>query len=264
MNSSPLWMGVFLYLAEQVKDMYRVAVVTGGSRGIGAACVEKFAAEGYCVVFFSRAETQAAQSLAQRLQAKGLNVRHMACDVSDGAAVAEAFRKIDQLYHRVDVLVNNAGISLIRQFQDTAIEDWRKLFSVNTDGVYHCIQGALPLMLRRRQGAVVNVASMWGQVGASCEAAYSATKASLIGLSMALAKELAPSGIRVNCVSPGLIDTDMNAKLSESDLAALCEEIPLGRMGTPVEVAEAVYFLASERSAYITGQLLGVNGGLVV
>ena len=167
-------------------------------------------------------------------------------------------------YHRVDALVNNAAISKTGLFTDVSEAEWNEMFSVNVGGVFHCAQSVLPGMIARRHGAIVNVSSMWGQVGASCEVCYSATKAAVIGLTKALAQEVGPSGVRVNCVAPGVIDTDMNRALDEAALAALSDETPLGRIGTPEEVARTIFFLAGDGAAFITGQVIGVNGGFVV
>ena len=240
--------------------MKKVAVITGGSRGIGAACVEKFARNGWSVVSLSRHETE----LVERLRAEGLDVAWMPCDVAEPQQVAETFAAIRRRYHRVDALVNNAGVSLIRMLADTQEEDWQRVLQTNLSGAYRCSRAALPEMLRLGGGSIVNVASMWGEVGASCEAAYSASKAGLIGLTKALAKELGPSGVRVNCVSPGVIDTEMNAELDEETMQSLREETPLGRIGTAREVAEAIFFLAGEGAGFITGQVLGVSGGMVI
>ena len=160
--------------------------------------------------------------------------------------------------------MNNAGVALIRLFTDTDETSWDRLFDVNVKGAYHCLQAVLPGMISRQEGAVVNISSMWGEVGASCEAAYAASKAALIGLTKALAKELGPSGIRVNCVTPGTIDTEMNAELDEETRAALAEETPLCRLGEAEDVAKAVLFLAGEQASFITGQVLGVSGGYVI
>lgn len=244
--------------------MRKVAVITGGSRGIGKACVEAFARAGYSVVFLCRRATEEAEALTKRLRDEDLDCAWYQCDVADGAQVRQTFAAIMKLYHRVDVLVNNAGVALIRLFSDTDEAAWDRLFDVNVKGAYHCIQAVMPGMIDRRSGSIINLSSMWGEVGASCEVAYSATKAALIGLTKALAKELGPSGVRVNCVSPGTIDTDMNAELDDEARAALADETPLERLGTPKDVADAVLFLAGEGASFITGQVLGVNGGYIV
>lgn len=244
--------------------MRRTVLITGGSRGIGAACVSAFARAGWSVVFLYRRAEEAAEALCARLRGEGLDVSCRRCDVNRRD---EVFRTVDDLmrtYHRFDALVNNAGVAHIGLFTDMTEEQWDALFAVNVKGAFNVTQAVLPGMISQGSGAIVNVSSMWGEVGASCEVAYSAAKAALIGMTKALAKEVGPSGVRVNCVSPGVIDTDMNAELTEADLAALAEETPLGRIGRAEEVAEAALYLCGEGASFITGQVLGVSGGLVV
>lgn len=244
--------------------MQKVALITGGSRGIGRACVERLAKAGWSVVFMCRTRMDLAQQLTDELRKAGCNVDFCLCDVADSTQVRCAIREILQRYHHVDLLVNNAAISSIGLFTDVTEEQWRHMFAVNVDGAYRCTQAVLPGMISRKAGVIINISSMWGEVGASCEVAYSATKAALIGMTKALAKELGPSGIRVNCITPGVIDTEMNAALDEETRAALADETPLCRLGTPDEVARAVQFLAGDDSAFITGQVLGVSGGFVI
>ena len=225
-------------------------LITGGSRGIGAAAVRAFARAGYRVSFFYEKSREAAEALAAEIGAEAL-----CCDVADTEAVARAVEALPP----VDVLVNNAGISHVGLISQISPQEWDRLFAVNVKSIYNTVRAVLPAMLQKQAGAIVNVSSMWGQAGASCEAAYSATKGAVIALTQALARELGPSGIRVNAVSPGLIDTEMNAKLSQADKDALAEDTPLGRVGTPEEVAEAILYLA--RASFVTGQILPVNGG---
>ena len=244
--------------------MRRTVLITGGSRGIGAACVGAFARAGWSVVFLYRRAEEAAEALCARLRGEGLDVSCRRCDVSRRD---EVFRTVDDLmrtYHRFDALVNNAGVAHIGLFTDMTEETWDTLFAVNVKGAFNVTQAVLPGMISQGSGAIVNISSMWGEVGASCEVAYSAAKAALIGMTKALAKEVGPSGVRVNCVSPGVVDTDMNAELTEADLAALAEETPLGRIGRADEVANATLYLCDEGASFITGQTLGVSGGLVV
>ena len=244
--------------------MRRVALITGGSRGIGAACVRLFAERGWAAVFLYRSRGDAANALVQELRAEGLDAAAYRCDVADAGQVRATVAEILRLYHRVDALVNNAGVAHIALVTDTSEADWQRVFDVNMGGVFRVTQAVLPGMISRQAGSIVNVSSMWGEAGASCEAAYSAAKAAVIGFTKALAKEAGPSGVRVNCVSPGLIDTDMNAELDESALRELADETPLGRVGTAAEVAEAVLFLCGEGASFITGQVLGVSGGLQI
>ena len=244
--------------------MAKTILITGGSRGIGRACVELFARKGWRVVFLCRTREDAAKTLADKLRAEGCDTEYFLCDVSDRTRVNEVVGEILRRCHRIDALVNNAAISQIKLFTDLTPEDWRRMFAVNVDGVFNCTQAVLGGMISEKSGAIVNISSMWGQVGASCEVAYSAAKAAVIGLTKALAKEVGPSGVRVNCVCPGVIDTDMNAALDEETRAALRDETPLERIGTPEDVARAVAYLCSDEASFITGQILGVNGGMII
>ena len=228
-------------------------VITGGSRGIGAAAVRHFAALGHSVTFLYEKEHAAAAAVAAETGARAI-----CCDVADEAAVNAAFSQLPP----TDVLVNNAGICHTGLISQISPDQWRRLFAVNVDGIYHCIRAALPGMLQNQAGCIVNVSSMWGEVGASCEAAYSATKGAVIALTKALAKELGPSGIRVNAVTPGVIQTDMCRDIDPEILEALREETPVGRLGTPEDVARAMEYLAA--APFVTGQVLGVSGGFVI
>ena len=244
--------------------MSKTILITGGSRGIGRACVELFARKGWRVVFLCRTREDAAKTLVDKLRAEGCDAEYFLCDVSDRTRVNEVVGEILRRCHRIDALVNNAAISQIKLFTDLTPEDWRRMFAVNVDGVFNCTQAVLGGMISEKRGAIVNISSMWGQVGASCEVAYSAAKAAVIGLTKALAKEVGPSGVRVNCVCPGVIDTDMLGALDEETRAALIDETPLERIGTPEDVARAVAYLCSEEASFITGQILGVNGGMII
>ncbi len=228
-------------------------LITGGSRGIGRAAVEAFAKAGYPVTFFYHSSKAAAEAVCAATGAAAL-----ACDVADGDAVARAIASIPP----VDILINNAGLAHYGLISQISPEEWDRLFAVNVKGIYHCVNAVLPAMLQKQEGCILNLASMWGQTGASCEAAYSATKGAVIALTKALAKELGPSGIRVNCVSPGVILTDMTRCVGEDTLAELAEETPLGRNGAPEDVARALVYLA--QADFVTGQNLGVNGGFVL
>lgn len=228
-------------------------VITGGSRGIGAAAVELFAARGDRVYFLYEKEHEAAKEVAERTGATPI-----CCDVADGEAVGQAFREIGD----VDVLICNAGICWTGLMSMMPEARWDRLFDVNVKGIYHCVNAAMPSFLEKHRGCVITVSSMWGQVGASCEAAYSATKGAVIALTRALAKELGPSGIRVNCVAPGVILTDMCGDVDPEILDSMKEDTPVGRNGTPMDVAKAMAYLAD--AEFITGHVLSVNGGYVI
>ena len=244
--------------------MRRTAVVTGGSRGIGRACVARLARDGWSVAFLYRRSHEAAASLCETLRAEGCDVEAVCCDITDGTALEAALDGILRTRHHVDLLVNDAGVAHIGLLTDMTDEEWDLLFDTNVKAAFRCIRKLAPGMVSRRSGCIINISSMWGQVGASCEAAYSATKAALIGLTKALAQELGPSGVRVNCVAPGTIATEMNRELGEETLRDLADSTPLGRIGDPEDVAAAVSFLAGEGASFITGQVLGVNGGYVI
>ena len=235
-------------------------LITGGSRGIGRACVELFAKENHEVVFFYRSSEQIADEICQKYK----NATAIKCDVSSPdevrAAVAECIEKLGG----IDVLVNNAGISEYAFFDTISDEQWQNMIGTNLSGTFYVTREVSRAMISGKHGRIINIGSMWGKVGASCEVHYSAAKAGVRGMTMALAKELGPSGITVNCIEPGVIATDMNAHLTDSDIAALRDETPLGRVGTPDEVARLAYFLASENAAFITGQCIGIDGGFAI
>ena len=231
--------------------MSKSALVTGSSRGIGAAAARALAAGGWNVtVHYNQSET-AALALAEELRTRALRA-----DVSDPAQVSALFDAAGP----VDLLVCSAGVAQYGLLTDTDEAAWRHVLAVNTDGAYRCCRAAIPHMVRQKAGNIILVSSVWGLYGASCEAAYSASKAALIGLTKALAKELGPSGIRVNCVCPGVVDTDMLAQFDQADRRSLIDRTPLGRLGRPEDVAELIAFLASDRAGFITGQAIGCDG----
>lgn len=231
----------------------QTVLITGGSRGIGAATVRAFAARGDKVYFIYEKEHEKAAAVAAQTGATAI-----CCDVADSQQVQKAFASLPAL----DILVCNAGICRTGLLQDLPETEWDRLFDVNVKGIYHCIKAAMPLFLQKQSGSVVTVSSMWGQVGASCEAAYSATKGAVIALTKALAQELGPSGIRVNCVSPGVIQTDMCANVAPDIMEELRQQTPVGTLGTGEDVANAILYLAD--APFVTGQILGINGGFVV
>ena len=228
-------------------------VITGGSRGIGAAAVARFTQLGHRVYFLYEKDHAAAKAVEQATGATAI-----CCDVADKAAVEAAFRSVDS----VDTLICNAGVCQYGLMQDISEEAWDRIFAVNVKGIYHCVNGAMPFFLQKQKGCIITVSSMWGQVGASCEVAYSATKGAVIAMTKALAQELGPSGIRVNCVAPGVILTDMCANVGEETMSQLASESCVGRNGTPEDVAQAFVYL--HEATFVTGQVLPVNGGLVL
>ena len=228
-------------------------VITGGSRGIGAAAVARFCQLGHRVYFLYEKNHESASAVTAATGATAI-----CCDVADSAAVQAAFRQIPE----VDVLICNAGICHYGLMSQMPEADWDRIFAVNVKGIYNCVNAATPAFLQKQKGCVITVSSMWGQVGASCEAAYSATKGAVIALTKALAQELGPSGIRVNCIAPGVIRTDMCANVAEDILESMAQDTPVGRNGTPEDVAQAMVYLAE--AEFVTGQVLPVNGGYVI
>ena len=237
------------------------ALVTGASGGIGQAVAHRLCRDGYRVVLSCFHSAEAAERLCAQLNAERNGCAEVArADVSDFAQTEAMFRAAGDL----DLLVNNAGIAQQKLFTDLTEEDWQRMLGVDVTGVFHCCRFALPAMIRRKSGRIIHISSMWGQVGASCDVHYSAAKAAVLGLTKALAKEVGPSGITVNCIAPGVIATPMNDALGPETMRELAEETPLCRIGTPEDIAAAVSFLASPDAGFITGQVLGVNGGFVI
>ncbi len=242
--------------------MKHTVLVTGSSRGIGRAIAERFARDGHRVALHCRERRAEADALRVALQREHLSVMAVQGDVSEEAEVARMLEEIRAYFGPVDVLVNNAGIALPQQLlTDCTAADWDRLFAVNVRGAFLCCRGVLPDMVRKKRGSIVNLSSMWGVTGGSCEVPYSASKAALIGLTKALAREVAPSGIRVNCVAPGFVPTGMNAHLGPEAVEGIREETPLLTLGTPEDVAAAVCFLACEDARFLTGQVLCCDGG---
>ena len=241
-----------------------IALVTGASGGIGQAIARRLAKDGFALCLHYHKNEHAARALADEITAQGGRAVALSADLSDEAQAQALVAQCEKALGDVDVLVNNAGISKQGLLTDLSAADWQKMFGVHVDGAFYLSRAVLPAMIRKKAGRIIQISSMWGISGGSCEVAYSAAKAALIGFTKALAKEVGPSGITVNCVAPGVIDTPMNAHLSEDDLAALADETPLCRIGTPAEVANAVAFFAGDQSTFITGQVLAVDGGITV
>jgi 3-oxoacyl-[acyl-carrier protein] reductase len=242
----------------------KTVVITGSSRGIGKATAKKFAEEGYNVVVNYNKSKKSAEELCCEIEKLGGRAVAISADISDEKQAKKLIEEAIACFDGIDVLVNNAGVALPQGlFTDFADEDAKSVFDTNVFGMMNCARAVIPHFVSKKSGKIVNVSSVWGISGASCEVIYSASKAAVIGFTKALAQELAPSGINVNCIAPGMIDTDMNGHLTDDDKKACAEEIPLGRIGNPDEVAEAILFFATEKSDYITGQVLTVDGGWI-
>ena len=244
--------------------MNKVALITGASKGIGAATAIMFAQNGYDVIINYCSSAESAILLEKSLKENGFSALSYMADVSKSNDVKRMVNDVIERYGKIDVLINNAGIAQQKLFTDITDEDWERMVSINLTGTFNCCRAVIPHMVSRKSGSIINTSSIWGMTGASCEVHYSAVKAGIIGMTKALAKELGPSGIRVNCVAPGVINTRMNANLSVADLEGLADETPLGRLGTTNEVASTSLFLASNAAEFITGQVISPNGGFVI
>lgn len=242
----------------------KYALITGASGGIGAATARAFAQAGYGVAIHAHRNVDKLHALAQELSTLSVPVLEVCADLSDPVQAKTMVDNVLEKFCQLDILVCCSGLSHVGLVTDIDPQQWRTLFGVNVDGMHYCCQAVLPHMVHRKEGCILTVSSMWGQVGASCEVAYSATKGAVIAYTKALAQEVGPSNIRVNCIAPGVIATEMNAHLSPEDMAALADETPLGRIGTPEECASCALFLASEGASFVTGQVLAPNGGLVI
>ena len=233
-------------------------LITGGSRGIGEACVREFIKNNYNVFFCYNKNEERAKRLAEEMGAVSIK-----CDISNSDEVKKMIDFIHS-YGKISVLVNNAGIAEQKLFSDISEDDWDRMFNINIKGMFLVTKAVLPDMIHEKSGKIINISSIWGITGASCEVHYSASKAAIIGFTKALSKELGLSGINVNCVAPGVIDTEMNSHLSDDDKKTLCDETTLNRMGTSDEIAKSIYFLASDNADFITGQVISPNGGIVI
>ena len=242
----------------------KTILITGASSGIGSATAILFAQKGYQVVINYNKSEESAKILCDSLNSSGYNCIAVKADVSNRAEVDAMFATAQKHFGGVDILVNNAGIAAQKLFTDITTADWEQMLAVNLTGVFNCCQAALHYMIHQKYGNIINVSSVWGQTGASCEVHYSAAKAGVIGLTKALAKDLGPSNIRVNCVAPGVVSTRMNSSLSIQDLSQLTEDTPLGRIADTGEIARTIYFLSSSYASYITGQIIGANGGFYI
>ena len=242
----------------------KYALITGASGGIGAATARAFAQAGYGVAFPAHRNVDKLHALSQELSALSVPVLEVCADLSDPVQAKTMVDNVLEKFCQLDILVCCSGLSHVGLVTDIDPQQWKTLFGVNVDGMHYCCQAVLPHMVHRKEGCILTVSSMWGQIGASCEVAYSATKGAVIAYTKALAQEVGPSNIRVNCIAPGVMATEMNAHLSPEDLEALADETPLGRIGTPEECAACALFLASDGASFVTGQVLAPNGGLVI
>ena len=242
--------------------MNKVVLVTGGSRGIGADVVKTLAKKGYNVVLnYNKSENEALK-IQEQLLSEGMNIDIYKADVTNHIEVTKMINFCIEKYHRIDVLINNAGISQTKLFTDITDNDWNNMLQTNLTSAFYCTKDCLPCMIHNKSGLIINISSVWGLVGASCETHYSVAKAGLDAMTKSLAKELGPSGIRVNSIAPGIIDTDMNKNLSEEELECIMEEIPLGTIGKPGSISKCVEWLIEDD--YTTGQIISINGGWII
>lgn len=244
--------------------MNKTVLVTGASRGIGCEIARQFAVRGYNVVINFNKNKQKAFLLVNELLDAHYNAMAVQADVSNNEQVTAMIEEIKRKFGGIDILVNNAGIAKQQLFTDISEQEWDNMFDINVKGMFLCSRAVIPHMIRNKSGKIINISSIWGMTGASCEVLYSATKAAVIGLTKSLAKELGPSNIQVNCVAPGVIDTDMNSDLDDQAFEDLKEQTPLGVIGKGIDIAETVLFLASDRSNFITGQVISPNGGILI
>ena len=242
----------------------KVALVTGASRGIGKAIALRFAAEGAAIAFTHVTPGAAAEQTEQEIAALGVKVKRYVADAADYVATEAIVADVVKEFGRVDILVNNAGVSLIKLFTDTTDEDYYNIMNTNLGGTFFVTREVARNMISNHFGRIVNIGSMWGKVGASCEVVYSASKAAIEGFTKALAKELGPSGVTVNCIEPGVINTEMNAELDEETLKSLCDETPVGKIGDADELADFIFEIATEKSGFLTGQIIGFDGGFAI
>lgn len=257
-------MQAFSAVFQQQNKMGKTVVITGSSAGIGSETARVFAENGWNVGIMYMNSQDDAETLEKELENMGVKTFCGKCDVSSSESVKRFFEDAENALGEIYALVNNAGVALQKLFCDVTEEEAKRLFDINVNGVFNCSKAVLPSMINAKEGKIVNISSMWGICGASCEVHYSSSKAAVIGFTKALAKEVGPCSINVNCVCPGVIDTRMNANLDSETMESLKEEIPLMRIGTPRDVAETVYFLCSDKSDYITGQVISVDGGMII
>ena len=242
----------------------KTVLITGASRGIGAQMARVFAQNDYRVIVNYNQSKDEAEALVKEITEAGGQAIALQADVAVHSEVKAMWQNLPAEYKKVDVLINNAGIAQQKMFSDITERDWDRMFDVTVKGAYNCLQMALPMMVNEKKGRIINISSMWGQVGASCEVHYSAAKGAIIAMTKALAKEMGLSGITVNCIAPGVIDTEMNKMLDEDTLGHLAAATPMGRLGTANDIAQAALYLADDKSDFITGQVLGVNGGFII